>query len=436
MTSAGSATRATRATRSQLALLAGLALLAALGGCRDQPAALHIAAGVSELHIASWNLAWLSERDQTGTIKRSDADYQRLARYADRLDADIIAFQEVASAAAAARVFDPARYQVLISKRSGAQRTGFAYKKTLRVTRYPDLTALDVGGLRHGVDIGVELGETSLRLLSVHLKSGCFADPLSRDSAACSKLARQVPALEAWIDARARADEPFVVLGDFNRRMDADDMMWRDLDDGDPAPLTLTLTTAGQRSRCWGGQYPEFIDHIVLGSQATGWLLPGSFAQLVYDEPAADKRARKRISDHCPISVRLRPALAAEVPGRPAEPPAAPIAAKAPRDASAQRAPPTAAAPPGGGTATETPPTEAAPSAQPPAEAKPSRPGERRETGPMSVKGNVSRGRKLYHLPSCPSYAQVRIDERKGERYFATEEAARRAGFRKAGNCP
>ncbi len=410
-----------RAGSATLALLAGLAILATLGGCRDQPAALHIAADVSELHIASWNLAWLNERDQTGTIKRSDSDYQRLARYADRLNADIIAFQEVASAAAAARVFDPARYQVLISKRSGAQRTGFAYKKTLRVTRYPDLTTLDVGGLRHGVDIGVEIGETSLRLLSVHLKSGCFADPLSRDSAACSKLARQVPALEAWIDARARADDPFVVLGDFNRRMDADDMMWRDLDDGDPASLTLTLTTAGQRSRCWGGRYPEFIDHIVLGSQATGWLLPGSFSQFVYDEPATDKRARKRISDHCPISVRLRPALAAEAPAPPAEAPAAPSAAKAPpRDASAKQAPA----------------AEVAPRGEPPVKATPSQPGERRETGPMTVKGNVSRGRKLYHLPNCPSYAQVRIDERKGERYFATEEAARRAGFRKAGNCP
>jgi hypothetical protein len=52
------------------------------------------------------------------------------------------------------------------------------------------------------------------------------------------------------------------------------------------------------------------------------------------------------------------------------------------------------------------------------------------------VKGNVSRGRKLYHLPGCPSYDAVRIDPDRGERLFESERAAQAAGFHKAGNCP
>ena len=53
------------------------------------------------------------------------------------------------------------------------------------------------------------------------------------------------------------------------------------------------------------------------------------------------------------------------------------------------------------------------------------------------VKGNInSDGRKLYHFPGCPSYNQTKIDESKGERWFATAAEAVAAGWVKAGNCP
>ena len=55
---------------------------------------------------------------------------------------------------------------------------------------------------------------------------------------------------------------------------------------------------------------------------------------------------------------------------------------------------------------------------------------------PRPIKGNIARGRRLYHLPSCPSYASVVVDESAGERSFASEAEARKAGFAKAGNCP
>jgi hypothetical protein len=53
------------------------------------------------------------------------------------------------------------------------------------------------------------------------------------------------------------------------------------------------------------------------------------------------------------------------------------------------------------------------------------------------VKGNIDAdGRKLYHLPGCPSYAQVKIEPEKGERTFATEAEAQAAGWVKSPNCP
>lgn len=54
------------------------------------------------------------------------------------------------------------------------------------------------------------------------------------------------------------------------------------------------------------------------------------------------------------------------------------------------------------------------------------------------VKGNISNqgfGKK-YLFPGCPNYNRTRIDTRKGERYFCTEQEAQNAGFTRAGDCP
>ena len=42
----------------------------------------------TRLRVATWNLEWLNRRDGTGPVKRVEADYARLRRYADKLDAD------------------------------------------------------------------------------------------------------------------------------------------------------------------------------------------------------------------------------------------------------------------------------------------------------------------------------------------------------------
>lgn len=54
------------------------------------------------------------------------------------------------------------------------------------------------------------------------------------------------------------------------------------------------------------------------------------------------------------------------------------------------------------------------------------------------IKGNISsRGYgRLYFLPECRNYSQVKIDSSKGEQYFCTEEEAIAAGFEKSGDCP
>ncbi|WP_292037103.1 MULTISPECIES: endonuclease/exonuclease/phosphatase family protein [unclassified Brevundimonas] len=294
-------------------LFAAIAATALLSGCTGIPPA---ASDRSPLKIASWNLEHLAERDGEGCRPREEGDYALLRRHADALGADVIAFQEVESRAAAERVFSPDRYEVVMSSRPASpwgpecrglpgrhiqnQAVGFAIRKGVPWSRHEDLSALALGNpnLRWGVDVTVGR-ERPLRLLAVHLKSGCNSGRAPTDPD-CPVLFGQAPVLETWIDDRANAGEAFVVLGDWNRRMASrGDAFFQALNDGEPAAASLTLTGAGRSAGC-KARYREFIDFIVVGVEAAERVVPGSFEEYAYASPEAEHP-----SDHCPISVRM-----------------------------------------------------------------------------------------------------------------------------------
>jgi len=280
-----------------------LGLMCATPGLAGMPAG-HAAT----LKLATWNLDWLTARPTgdpalPGDVHgRSTADFDRLAAYAAHLDADAVGFEEVETPAIAARLFPPDRYTVLMTDDPVIQRVGIAVRKPLTVTANPELRALDVSGpgaqyhLRSGLDVTLSDGHAQVRVLVVHLKTGCWDYPLTASGHSCPVLRQQLAVLANWIAERQDEGEAFAVVGDFNRRMFTDDPFYRGLLADGP----LTLATAGHASPCWGGEY--FIDHIVLGNAARDWLVPGSLRVMTYhDAPPV----RAALSDHCPVSVRL-----------------------------------------------------------------------------------------------------------------------------------
>lgn len=261
------------------------------------------------LKLAAWNLSWLTERPfgspelpaDVGP-KRSD-DIERLRGYALRLDADVVAFSEVDGPEIAARVFPPDRYVIHITGDQVVQRVGFAVRRGLGFTAHPDVRALDVHPharfhLRSGADITLHLPGGPLRLLAVHLKSGCSHDRLPHPAnPACVTLQEQTAPLRSWIAARGQEGVAFALMGDFNRWMGPQDPFLMALRQVAP----LADPQAGLHSPCWGGG--GFLDHILTGNAASDWLEPGSLRVMTYRETGAGWK--ERLSDHCPISIRL-----------------------------------------------------------------------------------------------------------------------------------
>lgn len=292
-------------------------LLAGLASCTVPQVAprdgAHGTISTRPLKVASWNLEFLAEKDGAGCEPRTDADYAAMRQIVDTLDADVIAFQEAENEAAAARVFDPRRYTIVMEKRPGAasgscggkhpeqqfirQAVGFAIRKGIAFDRNPDVTALQLGNpqLRSGVDVRVRApGHKPTRLLAVHLKSGCFQGDRAQ---ACGVLQQQVPVLEDWIDRAAVGSDRFIVLGDWNRRLaEAGDAVWTELDDGNPANADLRLADEGGTPRC-DPRYRSFIDHIVFDRRAAGQA--SGFVETTYAP------GQKHFSDHCPVSALL-----------------------------------------------------------------------------------------------------------------------------------
>jgi endonuclease/exonuclease/phosphatase family metal-dependent hydrolase len=298
----------------------------------------HAAASAERLTLATWNLEWMmtpevfdglaphcfaTDRRAGGgeraipcdLVKRgrwSEADLDRIRRFAASLPADVIALQETDGAEAARRIFPDRGF--CFTKRRHVQNVGFAIRPGLRFRCNADVRALGLpeDDVRWGADVTIEPGTPhEMRLLAVHLKSYCHRDSLATDRPDCRTLQRQVPVLEAWIDARAKAGEAFGVVGDFNRRFDREHegsrdthgrivALWPEIDDGVPPGADLVNPGADHGAvGCNNGRGERMpIDYLILGKQLASRLVPGSYR--AWDYPAGG-----RWPDHCVISIEL-----------------------------------------------------------------------------------------------------------------------------------
>lgn len=315
-------------------LLMGLLLLAPLAQART-------------LTLMTWNLEWLLTpeadrqlrpacvRHQPGSDtralpctpgrkpppQRQSADFDALARVAQQLHqqhlTDVVALQEVDGPEAAKLVFRKGWIADCFIRRAHPQKVGFAIREGTPYRCNGDFQALDHDGhSRAGADITLWPGTPdAVRLLAVHLKSGCFTGKLDRSFAPCGGLREQVPIVEQWIDARVREGMAFAVLGDFNRHLDKDARypagpdeaaplnVFNAWSDGQPAGAVLSRVTEGTPyPGCDASDtHSQFIDDVLVSDRL---MRRARSTRFVHQSYSADLQGR-HLSDHCPIGITL-----------------------------------------------------------------------------------------------------------------------------------
>lgn len=270
----------------------------------------------------------------------------------------VIAFQEVSSAEAVRAVlgrFDD-RFEVCAAPHNAFQTVAFAWDKTLSstpgvCTPHQPLAVLDPPNdpeafrrVRPGLALRLTVNGAPVVFMNVHLKASCasatnsnprFPARLLTDKVeACEVLNRQVPVLESWIESVAAQTSRFVLLGDFNRRIDEEATMglassqvradgsdpagpnpvdtqgrvgtrylWPELNDGSPAlfQLPLQATEAG----CSGF---TGLDHIVVSAGVHTLMQQHAPADIASRKVPVLGRPGQPIesSDHCPKVARLQ----------------------------------------------------------------------------------------------------------------------------------
>ncbi|RZI82858.1 MAG: endonuclease/exonuclease/phosphatase family protein [Rubrivivax sp.] len=332
-----------------MVLAVACAMLLALQTACSQPRAGQggKASNPANLRLATWNMEWLltlTARAELGQScqsqqPRSDqhalpcapghappptrtaADLDAMARTAEQLrdtiQADVVALQEVDGTAAARQVFRQGWTLDCFTQRAHPQKVGFAIREGAAYRCNGDLAALDIdGSTRAGADLTLYPGTPrEIRLLAVHLKSGCFDGKLDRSFPPCQKLRQQVPVLERWVDERVREGRAFAILGDFNRHLDKDARypagpdesqpfnLFNALSDNEPTGATLVRATEGAGSiPCDANdRHKQYIDDILVSASLANRASQRQFTRV----PFAPEDLGRVLSDHCPVVYSL-----------------------------------------------------------------------------------------------------------------------------------
>ena len=105
-----------------------------------------------ELRIMSWNMQWLNHHASSPVLRDTD-DFTQMRSIIEKVDPDILAFQEVGSLKAMTMILPPTQYDILLSSRADHSKytfpntnqfTGFAIRKNIRYRELPDFTNINL----------------------------------------------------------------------------------------------------------------------------------------------------------------------------------------------------------------------------------------------------------------------------------------------------
>ncbi len=277
------------------------------------------------LRVATWNLSWLvTERtahlnrlaclagkrpalpcDMALDQARDRSDIAKLKQYARRLNADVLALQEVESVAAIRQILP--HHAICISTAPALQRVAIAVRPSLPHRCDGSWRELaKARGQRPGVQLTLFPEQPqALTLLAVHLKSGCSSAAIAPPAnQSCAALHDQALQLQQWLRLMQQWGRKHLLLGDFNRAgPNAADDFWRIL--GSLQSRWRNAAPPHSFLNCFPGQpFTAAIDHILISDNLLSQVVYESYRKHRYQ---LDDAMAYRLSDHCPISVEIHP---------------------------------------------------------------------------------------------------------------------------------
>jgi endonuclease/exonuclease/phosphatase family metal-dependent hydrolase len=266
----------------------------------------------------------------------------------------VLAFQEVRSKEVVQIALGKyaSDFEVCDAPHNGFQTVAFAWNKKITsmsgvcaanqaLAVKESLTdATSLRKVRPGLALQLQVNGSPITFMNIHLKSSCaslktdggFAGrKLTDTDANCEVLNRQVPKLESWIEAISARSPRFILLGDFNRKIDEEastqiasnmvrldgsdpanpnvedkdghvtsQYLWQEIADGSPVMHQIPLVST--EPGCTGFQG---LDHIVISEPVKA---QQGTTSLTSRKVSTYKVAGQKIetSDHCPRVTKLQ----------------------------------------------------------------------------------------------------------------------------------
>jgi endonuclease/exonuclease/phosphatase family metal-dependent hydrolase len=261
--------------------------------------------------LGTFNMEWLGDASSDDRKPRTDADIALLASIVRDTDADVLAVQEIENDQALKRLLDVLpEYRAVLGVGGGKQHVGVLYRSSVSVQRVEERwlwtetkdtvsEKAKPNPTRGGLVLRSAAGNVRWTMMVIHLKSTSRADS-TPELVARSRLIRQAQsaAVRLWTDSVMQRGEYAIVVGDFN---DSPERKRSTLDTLANAP-NLTFVTGGLPSCAYAGL--TGIDHIVVSPSLQKRVVAGTLHTVNFRAELPEPLA-KRVSDHCPVVVRI-----------------------------------------------------------------------------------------------------------------------------------
>lgn len=256
--------------------------------------------------VATFNMEWLGDGDNDQNT-RTDKDYLAIADIIVKTEADVLGVQEIENQAALNKVLRYMQgYKGIVLDGGTQQNVGVIYKDGVQVelvNAYWPLVLTERGRLRPGAVLRCSKGSFDWLMMVVHLKSSSRYDSTAelRDRARTLR-GEQSQLLQTWADSVIAADveRDVMIVGDFN-----DYPGNRKLPTLSPLTDDSNLRFLTERMKSCRAQTIPGIDHIVVSESVASRFIKESDRTENFHAFLPQALAN-RVSDHCPVIVRLR----------------------------------------------------------------------------------------------------------------------------------